>query len=155
MLDPNDVVRVRKDNKLENKGYVIVIRRNRKQLMKTIKSFNNTGSTVRIDVYSNKFASIGHNVSKMSEASMSDNNDDSDGGDVTINTGSGDQVDGHGVIANTPKKSILTYITANIPNTPTQHRYKAQHTTVTALHTLNNTVAKGFNQMAPLREQSL
>ena len=27
--------------------------------------------------------------------------------------------------------------------------YKPQHSTVTALHTLNNTVAKGFNQMAP------
>ena len=41
------------------------------------------------------------------------------------------------------------YITANIPNTPMQHRYKTQHSTVTALHTLNNTVAKGFNQMDP------
>ena len=29
-----------------------------------------------------------------------------------------------------------------------QHGYKTQHSTVTALHTLNNTVAKGFNQMA-------
>ena len=29
-----------------------------------------------------------------------------------------------------------------------QHRYKIQHSTVTALHPLNNTVAKGFNQMA-------
>ena len=28
-------------------------------------------------------------------------------------------------------------------------RYKTQHSTVTALHTLNNTIAKGFNQMAP------
>ena len=36
-----------------------------------------------------------------------------------------------------------------IPNTPMQHEYKTQHYTVTALHTLNNTVAKGFNQMAP------
>ena len=27
--------------------------------------------------------------------------------------------------------------------------YKKQHFTVTTLHTLNNTVAKGFNQMAP------
>ena len=34
-------------------------------------------------------------------------------------------------------------------NTPMQHGYKTQHSTVTALHTLNNTVAKGFNQMAP------
>ena len=29
-----------------------------------------------------------------------------------------------------------------------QHGYKTQHYTVTALHTINNTVAKGFNQMA-------
>ena len=40
-------------------------------------------------------------------------------------------------------------ITVNISNTPMQHGYKTQHSTVTALHTLNNTVAKGFNQMAP------
>ena len=40
-------------------------------------------------------------------------------------------------------------ITINIPNTPTQHGYKTQHYTVTAIHTLNNTVAKGLNQMAP------
>ena len=30
-----------------------------------------------------------------------------------------------------------------------QHGYKTQHSTVAELHTLNNTVAKGFNQMAP------
>ena len=46
----------------------------------------------------------------------------------------------------------VNYITANITQTPTQHGYKAQHSTVTALHRLNNrlnnTVAKGFNQMA-------
>ena len=30
-----------------------------------------------------------------------------------------------------------------------QYRYKTPHSTVTELHTLNNTVAKGFNQMAP------
>ena len=30
-----------------------------------------------------------------------------------------------------------------------QHGCKTQHSTVTALHTLNNTVAKGFNQMDP------
>ena len=53
------------------------------------------------------------------------------------------------VIAKTPEKSLLPYITANIPNTPMQHGYKTQHSTVTALHTLNNTVVKGFNQMAP------
>ena len=59
-------------------------------------------------------------------------------------------------IVKTLEKSLLPYITANIPNTPMQHGYKTQHSTVTALHTLNNTVAKWFNQMAPLREhQSL
>ena len=50
------------------------------------------------------------------------------------------------VIAKTLEKSLLLYITAN---TPTQHWYKTQHSTVRALHTVNNTVAKGFNQMAP------
>ena len=53
------------------------------------------------------------------------------------------------VIAKTLEKNLLPYITANIPNTPTQHGYKSQHSTVTALHTVNNTVAKGFNQIAP------
>ena len=50
------------------------------------------------------------------------------------------------VIAKTLEKSLLPYITANIPNTPMQHGYKTQHSTVTAL---NNTVAKRFNQMTP------
>ena len=50
------------------------------------------------------------------------------------------------VIAKTLEKSLLPYITANIPM---QHRNKTQHSTVMALHTVNNTVAKGFNQMAP------
>ena len=49
------------------------------------------------------------------------------------------------VIAKTLEKSLLPYITANIPNTPTAK----QHSTLTALHTLNSTVGKGFNQMAP------
>ena len=53
------------------------------------------------------------------------------------------------VIAKTLEKSLFPYITANIPNTPMQHGYKTQHSIVTALHTLNNTVAKGFSQMAP------
>ena len=52
------------------------------------------------------------------------------------------------VTAKTLEKSILPYITANIPKTPTQHGYKTQHPTVTALLTVNNTVVKGFNQMA-------
>ena len=49
------------------------------------------------------------------------------------------------VIAKTLEKSLLPYITAN---TPMQHGHKTQHSTVTALHTLNNIVAK-FNQLAP------
>ena len=59
------------------------------------------------------------------------------------------------VIAKTLEKSILPYITTNIPNAPMPHGYKTQHSTVTALHTVNNNVANGFNQMAPLHEQSL
>ena len=47
------------------------------------------------------------------------------------------------VIAKTLEKSLLPYITSNIPNTPMQHGYKTQHSKVTALHTINNTVAKG------------
>ena len=53
------------------------------------------------------------------------------------------------VIAKSLEKSLLPYITANIPNIPTQHGYKTQHSTVTELQTLSNTVAKGFNLMAP------
>ena len=37
-----------------------------------------------------------------------------------------------------------------MPNTHAKHGYKTQHSTVTAQHILNNTVSKGFNQMAPL-----
>ena len=50
------------------------------------------------------------------------------------------------VIAKTLEKCLLPYITANMPNTPMQHGYKTQHSTVTDLHTLNNTVANGLNQ---------
>ena len=53
------------------------------------------------------------------------------------------------VIEKTLEKNLLPYTTTNIPNAPTQHGYKTQHYTVTALHTLNNTVAKGFDQMVP------
>ena len=94
VLEPN-VVRVRKDNKWETKSCVIVqlsprsyeirtddgrvIRRNRRQLMKTIESCNNSGSILSIDVDSSKSASNDHKISKMSEASMSDTVGDSDG----------------------------------------------------------------------------
>ena len=50
------------------------------------------------------------------------------------------------VIAKTLEKRLLPYITANITNTPIRHGYKTQHSTVTALHTLNNTIAKGFSK---------
>ena len=53
------------------------------------------------------------------------------------------------VIANTLQTSLFLYITASIPNTPTQYGYKTQHSTVMALHTLNNTI--GVSQMPPLR----
>ena len=59
------------------------------------------------------------------------------------------------VIAKTLEKSLLPYITANIPNTSTQHGYKTQHSTVPALHTVNNTISKGSTKWSPLREQSL
>ena len=49
------------------------------------------------------------------------------------------------VIVKTLEKSLLPYITENIPNTPMQHRYQKQHSTVTAPHT----------KWLPLREQSL
>ena len=50
------------------------------------------------------------------------------------------------VANNNNNKRHLPYITAN---TPTQHGHKAHHSTVTEQHILNNTVAKGFKQMAP------
>ena len=61
------------------------------------------------------------------------------------------------VVAKTLEKCLLPYITANIIIIIIQHLCSAEyqlnvlvrHSTVTALHTLNNTVAKGFNQMAP------
>ena len=52
------------------------------------------------------------------------------------------------VVARTMEKFLLLYITANITQTPTQDGYKGQQSTVTALHMLNNIIAKGSNQMA-------
>ena len=37
---------------------------------------------------------------------------------------------------------------SSLHNTPTQHGFKILHSTVTVLHTLHNTVAKGFTQIA-------
>ena len=50
------------------------------------------------------------------------------------------------VIAKTLEKLILPDKTQNIPNITTQHGFKTKHSTNTALHTINNTVATGFNQ---------
>ena len=47
------------------------------------------------------------------------------------------------------EKNLLPYITVNITNTSTQHGYKTQYFTVMVLHIFNNTLAKGFSQMAP------
>ena len=54
------------------------------------------------------------------------------------------------VIAKTLEKSLLPYIhSRKHTNTPMQHRYKTKLYSDGTTHTLNNTVAKGFNQMAP------
>ena len=53
------------------------------------------------------------------------------------------------VIAKTLEKVILPYITQTIPNITTQHGFKTKHSTNTALHNINNTVATGFNQPIP------
>ena len=52
----------------------------------------------------------------------------------------------------TLEKMLLPYITQNIPNITTQHGFKTKHSTNTALHNINDTVATGFNQpIAPTR----
>ena len=53
------------------------------------------------------------------------------------------------VIAKTLEKVILPYITQKIPSITTQHGFKIKHSTNTALHTINYTVATGFNQPIP------
>ena len=50
------------------------------------------------------------------------------------------------VISKTLEKALLPYITNNIPQHHTQHGFKAKHSTTTALHNINNTIASGFNQ---------
>ena len=49
-------------------------------------------------------------------------------------------------LAKTLEKVILNKIRQHIPNTSHQHRYKAKHSTVTAIHTIVNTITKGFIQ---------
>ena len=53
------------------------------------------------------------------------------------------------VIANTLEKKLLLYITYNIPHISTQHGFKSNHSTITALHNKNNTIATGLNQNKP------
>ena len=53
------------------------------------------------------------------------------------------------MIAKTLEKTLLPYITNNIPHISTQHGFKSNHSTSTALHNINNTIATGFNQNKP------
>ena len=53
------------------------------------------------------------------------------------------------VISKTLEKALLPYITNNITQHHTQHGFKAKHSTTTALHNINNTIASGFNQRIP------
>ena len=53
------------------------------------------------------------------------------------------------VISKTLEKALLPYITNNIPQHHTQYGFKAKHSTTTALHNINNTIASGFNQRIP------
>ena len=52
-------------------------------------------------------------------------------------------------IAKTLEKVILPHITQNIPNKEHQHGFKQKHSTTTALHNINNTIIKGFNEKRP------
>jgi hypothetical protein len=52
-------------------------------------------------------------------------------------------------IAKIMEKIILPQITQNIPDTPHQHGFKAQHSTTTALHQLTNQITQGFNKPQP------
>jgi hypothetical protein len=52
-------------------------------------------------------------------------------------------------IAKTLEKIVLPHITQNIPNIPTQHGFKSKHSTNTALHHINETIAEGFNSKKP------
>ena len=49
----------------------------------------------------------------------------------------------------TLEKTLLPYITNNIRHISTQHGFKSNHYTSTALHNINNTIATDFNQNKP------
>ena len=53
------------------------------------------------------------------------------------------------VIAKTLEKTLLPYITNNIPHISTQHGFKSNHSTSTSLHNINNTIATDFNLNKP------
>ena len=54
------------------------------------------------------------------------------------------------------EKTLLPYITNNIPHISTQHGFTSNHSTSTALHNINNTIATGFNHHSSTRhEQSI
>jgi hypothetical protein len=52
-------------------------------------------------------------------------------------------------IAKTLEKILHKYIIASIPNITHQHGFKPNHSTTTALHTLNNIITTGFNKHKP------
>ena len=49
-------------------------------------------------------------------------------------------------IVKTLEKLILPSLTNNIPDLDFQHGFKTNHSTTTALHKINHTIAEGFNK---------
>ena len=47
------------------------------------------------------------------------------------------------------EKIILPHITENIPNIKTQHGFKKEHSTTTALHNIHEKISQGFNKSKP------
>ena len=56
-------------------------------------------------------------------------------------------------IAKTLEKIILPHITENIPNTQTQHGFKKEHSTTTALHNIHEKITQGFNKKNRINAQ--
>ena len=52
-------------------------------------------------------------------------------------------------LAKTLEKILLPFITENIENNTRQHGFKKQHSTITALHKINDIITSGFNQKQP------
>ena len=53
------------------------------------------------------------------------------------------------MIAKPQEKTLLPYITNNILHISKQHGFKSNHSTSTAIHNINNTIATGFKQNKP------